>query len=193
MVFLFLPDLLHLVSSSLGPSVLLQVALFHSFLWLIVHCIYVPHLLIHSSVDEHLGCFHSWLLQTVLLWALGCMYRFILVSYGYIHTHTHIHIYVHICIYVCVCVYMYIYTYITRSGVAGSYGNCIFSFLRGLHTVFTKCTLLSKSETRPEWLNSKVLPRVHLFPFLPLRVRPLFSEACCVLIERWYGVGKITD
>ena len=38
---------------------LLQIALFHSFLWLSVsHFIYIPHLLIHSSVDEHLGYFH---------------------------------------------------------------------------------------------------------------------------------------
>ena len=38
-------DLLHSVRQSLGPSVLLQITLFHSFNWLILHCIYVPHLL----------------------------------------------------------------------------------------------------------------------------------------------------
>ena len=31
--------------------------LFHSFLWLKFHCMY--HIFIHSSVDEHLGCFHA--------------------------------------------------------------------------------------------------------------------------------------
>ena len=39
-------DLLHLVWSSLGPSILLQMALFCSFHdWVIFHCIYAPHLL----------------------------------------------------------------------------------------------------------------------------------------------------
>ena len=38
---------------------LLQMALFPSFYgWVIFHCLYVPYLLIHSSVDEHLDCFH---------------------------------------------------------------------------------------------------------------------------------------
>ena len=35
----------------------LQVAVSCSVLRLILHCIYVPHLFIHSSVDEHSGCF----------------------------------------------------------------------------------------------------------------------------------------
>ena len=26
--------------------------------WVILHCVYVPHFLIHSSADGHLGCFH---------------------------------------------------------------------------------------------------------------------------------------
>ena len=34
-------------------------AMFHSFLWLTSHCIYMYHIFfIHSSVDGHLGCFH---------------------------------------------------------------------------------------------------------------------------------------
>ena len=28
------------------------------FLWLTLHCIFVPHLFIYSSVDGDLGCFH---------------------------------------------------------------------------------------------------------------------------------------
>ena len=36
--------------------------LFCSFYcWIISHCIYVPHLLIHTAVDGHLGCSHVWL------------------------------------------------------------------------------------------------------------------------------------
>ena len=39
---------------------LLQMALFHSFLWLsnILLYIYIHHIFIYSSVNEHLGCFH---------------------------------------------------------------------------------------------------------------------------------------
>ena len=43
-ICLSLSDLFHLVCESLVASMLLQMALVHSFLWLsIVHCIYVPH------------------------------------------------------------------------------------------------------------------------------------------------------
>ena len=38
-------DLFHSVWQSLGPSMLLLITLFHSFNGLILHCIYVPHLL----------------------------------------------------------------------------------------------------------------------------------------------------
>ena len=38
---------------------------------------YVPQLLfIHSSVDEHLHCFHVLVLLIVLQWTLGCKYLF---------------------------------------------------------------------------------------------------------------------
>ena len=38
---------------------MLQMAIFHSLYGRIVfHCMHIPHLLIHSSVDGHLVCFH---------------------------------------------------------------------------------------------------------------------------------------
>ena len=59
-ICLSLSDLLHSVWQSVGPSMLLQKALFHSFYgWVIFHCIYMYHIFfIHSSIDGHLGCFH---------------------------------------------------------------------------------------------------------------------------------------
>ena len=56
-------------------------ALFHCFYgWRAFHCIYIVyHILIHSSVDGHLGCFRI-LAIVKLLWTLGCVYPFELVS-----------------------------------------------------------------------------------------------------------------
>ena len=69
-----LSDLLHLVRSSLGPSMLLQMALFHPIygwvIFIVCMCIYIPYYMyiiwyhmwyiyhiffINSSVDRHLG------------------------------------------------------------------------------------------------------------------------------------------
>ena len=47
------------------------------FVWIIFHCIYTCHVFfIHSSVDGHLGCFHSWLLWIVLQWTWESSYLF---------------------------------------------------------------------------------------------------------------------
>ena len=53
-----LSDLRHSVWQSLGPSMLLQMyfILFNGRVML--HCIYVPHLLYPLLCDGHLGCFH---------------------------------------------------------------------------------------------------------------------------------------
>ena len=44
-IYFSLSDLLHSVWQSLDPSTSLQITQFRFFLWLIFHCIYVPHLL----------------------------------------------------------------------------------------------------------------------------------------------------
>ena len=52
-------DSFDLVWSSLGASMLPQMALFHFYGRVIFHCIYVPSLChVHSSVNGHLSCFH---------------------------------------------------------------------------------------------------------------------------------------
>ena len=141
-------------SLSIIPSIfilLLQMEIFHSFLWLRNYSIaymYIQNFLyslIYWWTFRLLPC-HCYYIQCTMNTGVHVSFQIsIFVLYKtkiyiyFINTHTHI--------YICIYIYVYIYTYIyiPSSGIAGLYFSSI--SLRNLHTIFHRgCTTSSSHQ-----------------------------------------------
>ena len=116
---------------------LLHMALFHSFYgWVIFHCINIPHLLYSFIWRWTFRLFHVLAITNSAAVSIG------------------VHVYFWI---------MFFSRYMARSGIAGSYGSSIFSFLRNFHTVLIIGCYPFTSHLQVEGAQFSKIPSAFIF------------------------------